>query len=140
MSKGAKNVAKDIKAGFKNIKTTYDTLYNRTGPGGGAKTVATNVKYIVKGSMAQKVGTNAKGDGGARAKLAAVGAASVTPIGPIVAFAAGVKKSADDRAKLKAIRTGATKPPTDSTKNTGPKSAPKTPKTVTKTIGKTPKK
>lgn len=88
-----------IKEGFKNVKATYNALYNKSGPSGGAKTGANNFKAIATGRTA----AGAPIPAGARAKVAAMGAASVTPIGPIAAFAAGVKKSIKEKKDDKAM-------------------------------------
>lgn len=91
-----------IKQGFKAVKETYKALYNNKTAG--AKTGANNLKAVVTGRTADgKVVPKA-----ARAKVGALGAASVTPIGPIAAFAMGVKKSVkeakDDRAKAAVVK------------------------------------
>lgn len=120
MSKNPANrsVAGHIKEGFKNIPKTYKALYNQpktTNPGasgkGVGKTIKDNVKYIVKGppksitqTPQQKKNTNQL-----RTTTAVMGAASVTPVGPIAAFALGVKKSVADQKKALGKTTGAPK-------------------------------
>ena len=95
-----RTVAGHVKEGLKNIPKTYQGLYNRPGPMGGAKTVPQNVKLIATGKTSSAL--NNKISAGNRAKLAALGAASVTPAGPVAAFAMGVNKSVKDKAAAKA--------------------------------------
>lgn len=100
MSKAIKNVGKDIKAGFKNIPQMYKSLY-KAGPTVSSKdTVKANIRTIVKGKPTSAA--PAKQTPGTRARVAIAGVTSVTPIGPITAFALGVQKSKNDRAKAKA--------------------------------------
>ncbi len=91
-----------IKEGFKNIPKVYKALYNQPktdakgapGKGVGA-TIKDNVKYVVQGPMKNRVMTPQQktADNKTRATVVGMGAASVTPVGPIAAFAVGVKKS-----------------------------------------------
>src|SRR5262249_40931230 len=94
MSKNPANrtVADHLKQGLKNVPGTYKALYNRPtkGLGGGASTVPTNLRVIAKGNTAPGM---AKLPASTRVKVVAMGAASVTPIGPVAAFASGVAKS-----------------------------------------------
>ncbi len=101
-----RTVGGHIKEGFKNIKTTYKALYNNDAPkdmGGGKNTAKTNVKAITTGKMGSRTMT-----AGGRAGLAAIGVASVTPVGPIAAFALGVKKSVKEQKKAINVRDGVT--------------------------------
>jgi hypothetical protein len=95
-----RGVGGHLKAGVQNIKNTYKALYNREGPGGGAKTGATNLKIIATGK-AGKTDVGKKFSPSTRAKIAVVGATSVTPLGPLVAIGMGIKKSIDDKKKAK---------------------------------------
>lgn len=104
MSKFAhkRTAAGHIKEGLKNIKATYKALYNRpgAGPTSGSKTAATNLKIMAGKEVPGVPRQPAK----IRAKLGALGAASVTPVGPIAAFAAGVKKSIAEKKADKAMK------------------------------------
>lgn len=104
MSKFAhkRTAAGHIKEGLKNIKATYKALYNRpgAGPTSGSKTAATNLKIVAGKEVPGIPRQPAK----VRAKLGALGAASVTPVGPIAAFAAGVKKSIAEKKADKAMK------------------------------------
>lgn len=93
-----RGVGDHLKEGLKNIKKTYKNLYNRDGLGGGGKTALTNVKIITTGKVS-KSDVNQKFSPGTRAKLAVVGASSVTPLGPIVAVGLGIKKSVEEKKK-----------------------------------------
>jgi hypothetical protein len=95
-----RNALDHIKAGVKNIPNTYNTLYNREM--GGAKTAAQNVRIITKGNTGSGMPKIAPAT---RAKLAVMGAASVTPLGPVAAFASGVAKSVEKKAAAKAAAT-----------------------------------
>lgn len=95
-----RGVGGHLKAGVQNIKNTYKALYNREGPGGGVKTGATNLKIIATGKPG-KSEFDTKFSPGTRAKIAVVGATSVTPLGPLVAIGMGIKKSVDDKKKAK---------------------------------------
>lgn len=121
MSKFAhkRGVGGHIKEGLKAVKETYKGLYNS--PSQGAKTGASNLKAIATGRTASGQAV----PGATRAKVAAMGVASVTPVGPIAAFAAGVKKSVAEakkdrrmNEKVQAIkqelREGTAPPPTGS--------------------------
>jgi hypothetical protein len=89
-----------VKQGLKQIPKTYAGLYNRpAGPGGGASTIPSNLRVIVKGNTSPGM---PKIPGATRAKVVAMGAASVTPAGPIAAFAIGVNKSKQAKATAKA--------------------------------------
>jgi len=113
-----RTVGGHIKEGLKQIPATYKGLYKTDansrmavrGPAGGvvhqnvpfpkamAKTMAGNVKFIAKGRPEAPLAGNARvaqaaADKGSRAKMALMGAASVTPAGPIAAFGIGVNKS-----------------------------------------------
>ncbi|MFA6044597.1 MAG: hypothetical protein WC718_06405 [Phycisphaerales bacterium] len=89
-----RNVGDHLKEGVKNIKSTYNTLYNRSGPNqmaeGVGGTVKTNLKILATGKTAANM---PKVPTATRAKLGVMGAASVTPLGPVAAFANGVAKS-----------------------------------------------
>lgn len=103
-----------IKEGFKNVPKMYGALYNAKGPAGAklgvGNTVAGNVKTVVTGKSSP--GLPAK-PGAQRAKIAAVGASSVTPLGPVVAVGLGIAKSvADKRAAVAAQPKAAPKPAT----------------------------
>lgn len=114
-----RNAADHLKQGVKNIKTTYDALYNRKGPGGGATTVPNNVKLIATGRTDAEM---PKQSTKTRVGLAAMGAASVTPVGPVAAFAMGVKKSVNDKEKAVARQqANAVAPANKQPANTGPK-------------------
>lgn len=120
IGKALSNTAKDIKAGFKNIPKMYGALYNQSinpsnpmsGTKGVARTVKDNVNFITKAKPLQKNGETVKQaqarTTGTKAKLVALGATSVTPLGPVVGFIAGVNKSKQDRAKAKAQVTNTT--------------------------------
>jgi len=101
MSKAMKHAAADIKAGFKNVPTMYKTLY-KPNPG---QTSAQHTK-----SMLKVIGTGRAHAGGQvttpanRARLAVAGATSVTPLGPVTAFALGVRQSRENRATAKAAK------------------------------------
>jgi hypothetical protein len=89
-----------VKEGLKNIGGTYQTLYKRpAGPGGGKETIPSNLRVIAKGNTSPGM---AKLPAATRAKVAVMGAASVTPAGPVAAFALGVKKSVKEKAAAKA--------------------------------------
>lgn len=113
-----RNAADHLKQGVKNIKTTYDALYNRKGPGGGATTVPNNVKLIATGRTDAGM---PKQTAKTRVGLAAMGAASVTPVGPVAAFAMGVKKSVNDKDKAVARQQANAAPATKQPAATGPK-------------------
>lgn len=113
IKKSLKNAATDVKAGLKNVPGMYKTLYNQGGPVGGVgKTVKANVNIITTGTPGKSpVGMTKNNHSAAtRAKLAVAGAASVTPLGPVVGFALGVANSKAQRAKnaatQQAIRNG----------------------------------
>lgn len=96
MSKNPANrgVGDHLKEGGKNIKTAYQTLYNRKQMGEGvAGTVKNNLKIIATGKSASGM---PKAPASQRARMTAMGAASVTPLGPVAAFASGVAKSVKD--------------------------------------------
>jgi hypothetical protein len=95
-----RTAADHLKQGVKQVKTTYNALYKKTGGVGGP---AQNLKAIVKGKTGPGM---PQIPAGVRAKAAAMGAASVTPIGPAVAFAAGVAKSVKATAAAKAAAKG----------------------------------
>src|SRR5215813_4835764 len=103
MSKNPANrtVAGHIKEGFKQIPKTYKGLYNQPGPKGigGARTIPNNVRVIATGKTSPGM---PKKSAGLRAGLAAMGAASVTPAGPIAAFGIGINKSVKEKAAAKA--------------------------------------
>jgi len=138
-----RGVTDHIKEGLKNIPKTYNTLYNRPGMAEGVGgTVKTNLKVIATGKTSSTLTNKVAPE--RRAKLAAMGAASVTPLGPVAAFAAGVKKSVDAKADAKAKKAainaakpgtapkpGVTpKPPVPVAKGSGIASAPKSVKPV----------
>jgi hypothetical protein len=106
MSKNPANrtVAGHIKEGFKQIPKTYKGLYNQPGPMGGAKTIPNNVRVIATGKTSKNMPQKSAG---LRAGLAAMGAASVTPAGPIAAFGIGVNKSVKEKAAAKAAANAA---------------------------------
>src|SRR5262245_48858921 len=97
-----RGVGGHIKEGFKNIPTLYGALYNAktaTGAHLGVKnTVKGNVKTVLTGSSSSGL---PKQSGARRAAIAGAGASSVTPLGPIVAFGLGVKKSIADKKQAK---------------------------------------
>jgi|GEM_PF-2089144 len=95
-----RTAADHLKQGAKQIKTTYNALYKKTGGVGGP---GQNLKAIVTGKTAPGM---PKIPAGVRAKAAAMGAASVTPLGPVVAFAGGVAKSVKATAAAKAAAKG----------------------------------
>jgi hypothetical protein len=138
-----RGVGGHLKAGVQNIKNTYKALYNQGGPGGGIKTGATNLKIIATGKPG-KSEFDTKFSPGTRAKIAVVGAASVTPLGPLVAIGMGIKKSVDDKKKAKEniqartpVRPTTPSPtPTKTTTTTGAKSTTKTPTTTRTTTPK----
>jgi hypothetical protein len=101
-----RSVGGHIKEGFKNIPTMYKGLYNR--PMEGAKTVPTNLKIIATGKTSSMLDNKAPAS--TRAKLAAMGALSVTPAGPVAAFAMGVNKSVQQKAAAKAAARAAAVP------------------------------
>lgn len=102
-----RGVADHLKAGAKNIKTTYNTLYNRPGPGGGAGTVPMNLKIAAIG----KTGKNMpKAPAATRAKVVGMGALSVTPLGPVAAAVSGVVKSVQAKSQAKANLAAAKNP------------------------------
>jgi hypothetical protein len=105
-----RGVGGHLKAGVQNIKKTYDTLYNRSGPGGGASTVPTNLKIIATGKTSAKLGDDHKVPAATRAKMVGMGAASVTPLGPVAAAISGVKKSVEAKAQAKANIAAAKNP------------------------------
>jgi hypothetical protein len=93
-----RTVADHLKQGVKNIPKTYKTLYtDQSGMGGGPKM---NLKVAATGKTASGLGT--KASPGTRAKIVAMGTASVTPLGPVAAFASGVAKSVKETSKAKA--------------------------------------
>lgn len=104
------NAKNDIKAGVKNVPHMYDALYNQKinksgGSLGVKKTVTNNVKFITGNVMPRSGETQAQANrraAPAKATLVGLGAASVTPLGPVVGFIAGVNKSRKDRAAAKA--------------------------------------
>ena len=109
-----------IKEGLRNIPKTYDTLYNRPkGPGGGLQTVPQNLRVAATGKTGPGM---PKQPAATRAKIVGMGAASVTPLGPVAAFASGVVNSVKSKnaaiAKAKApkappaaLKTAFKKPP-----------------------------
>ncbi len=105
-----RNVGDHLKEGVKNIKTTYDALYNRKGVGEGVGgTVKNNIKVAATG----KTGAGMpKASPATRAKVVGMGAASVTPLGPVAAFASGVAKSVKQTNAAKAAQN-APKPATN---------------------------
>lgn len=105
-----RNVGDHLKEGAKNIKTTYDALYNRKGVGEGVGgTVKNNIKVAATG----KTGAGMpKASPATRAKVVGMGAASVTPLGPVAAFASGVAKSVKQTNAAKAAQN-APKPATN---------------------------
>jgi hypothetical protein len=113
MSKNPVNrtVGGHIKEGLKNIPKVYKALYNaptnmnKGAPGKGlVTTVKDNVKFIAKGpSKARAMSPQQKTQANnMRGNLVGMGVASVTPAGPIAAFALGVKKSIQDKKQAKA--------------------------------------
>ncbi len=141
-----RGVGGHLKAGVQNIKNTYKALYNREGPGGGAKTGATNLKIVATGK-AGKTDVGKKFSPSTRAKIAVVGATSVTPLGPLVAIGMGIKKSIDDKKKAKEniqartpVRPNTPTPtPTTTKTTTTTGTTAKTPTTGTKPTTTTPK-
>jgi hypothetical protein len=97
-----RNVLDHLKAGVKNVPKVYQALYNRPGPGGGASTIKNNLKVIAKGKTTSLVSGGKKYSAGVRAGLVGAGAASVTPLGPVVAVGMGIAKSVKDTIKAKA--------------------------------------
>jgi len=91
-----RKVADHLKQGVKQIGKTYNALYKSQGGIGGPKD---NIKAIVTGRTSKDM---PKIPAGTRAAAAAMGAASVTPLGPVAAFASGVKKSVVAKADAKA--------------------------------------
>src|SRR5262245_18591118 len=92
-----RGVGGHIKEGVKNIPKTYGALYNAklgNARAGVAATVTSNVKTVVTGRPGAHVPPKS---GAERAKIAAVGAASVTPLGPVVAVGLGIAKSVNDK-------------------------------------------
>jgi hypothetical protein len=106
MSKNPANrtIGDHIKEGVKQIPKTYKGLYNQPGPMGGAKTIPNNVRVIATGKTAPGM---PKKSAGLRAGLAAMGAASVTPAGPIAAFGMGINKSVKEKAAARAAANAA---------------------------------
>lgn len=102
MSKAIKNVGKDIKAGFKNIPAMYKALYKADPRQKSIDTVKGNLRII--GTGKSHPGAENKHTPGTRARIAVAGVTSVTPIGPITAFALGVQKSKNARAEAKAAK------------------------------------
>lgn len=140
MSKNPINrgVGDHLKAGLKNVSKTYNTLYNRSAMGEGVGgTVKTNLKIIATGKTSSTLTNKVAPE--RRAKLAAMGVASVTPLGPVAAFAAGVKKSVDAKADAKAKKAALTaakpgvtsKPVVPQAKGSGIAPAPKSVKPMT---------
>ena len=129
MSKNPANrtLAGHIKEGFKQIPKTYQGLYNQPGPMGGAKTIPNNVRVIAKGNTAKGMPQK---PASLRAGLAAMGAASVTPVGPIAAFGIGVSKSVKEKAAARANANAApaTPKPAPTLKIKNPTAAPATPR------------
>lgn len=92
MSKNPANrgIGDHLKEGLKNIPKSYKTLYTPSN-------AKEHVKIIAKGRIgdvdSDKVPLQK------RAKLLGLGAMSVTPLGPIAAFGAGIKGSVDKKNK-----------------------------------------
>lgn len=103
-----RGVGGHIKEGLKNIPKMYNALYNAPSvPGnknsakiGVKPTVAANVRTIATGKSVP--GLPDKAPAGQRVKIAAVGAASITPLGPIAAVGLGIKNSVKAKAAAKA--------------------------------------
>jgi hypothetical protein len=93
-----RGVGGHIKEGLKNIPKVYDALYNAKDARGArlgvANTVGANARTVATGKSSP--GLPAK-PGAQRAKIAAVGASSITPLGPIVAAGMGIAKSVADK-------------------------------------------
>lgn len=97
-----------IKEGLKNVPKMYNALYNapavpgnKNSPKIGVKsTVASNVRTVATGKSAP--GLPSKAPAGQRVKIAAVGAASITPLGPLAAVGLGIKNSVKAKADAKA--------------------------------------
>ena len=91
-----RNALDHAKQGVKQIGKTYKALYTSQGGIGGPKD---NIKAIVTGRTSKHT---PKIPAATRASAAAMGAASVTPLGPVAAFASGVRKSVVAKADAKA--------------------------------------
>jgi hypothetical protein len=93
-----RGVGGHIKEGLKNVPKVYNALYNakdaRGAKLGVANTVGANVRTVVTGKSSAALPAK---PGAQRAKIAAVGASSVTPLGPIVAVGMGIAKSVADK-------------------------------------------
>jgi hypothetical protein len=121
-STAKRGVGGHIKEGFKNIPKVYNVLYNApkttnvNGPSKGVvKTVKDNVKFVAKGPSKNRTLTPEQRTQATKQRVGIVGmgVASVTPVGPVAAFALGVKKSIADKKNAKAqlnAPQGGTKP------------------------------
>ena len=92
-----RTVADHLKQGVKNIPKMYNTLYGSQGGMSGPKQM---LKVAATGKTSSQLDT--KVSAAKRAKIVGMGAASVTPLGPVAAFASGVAKSVKDMNKAKA--------------------------------------
>lgn len=99
MSKNPANrgLGDHLKQGLKNVPKTYKALYNAKGMGP-IQTAKHNVKLIVKGDVVENK-EGQKISPGTRAKVAMMGAASITPVGPLAMIADGIKKSVTEKKK-----------------------------------------
>ena len=113
-----RNALGHVKEGLKNIPKVYKALYNAPktdkpdAPGKGlVRTVKDNVKFVAKGSPHRiQTPTQKKETNTMRKNVVGMGIASVTPAGPIAAFAMGVKKSIAEKKSAKAPTPTVTKP------------------------------
>ncbi|MBI1189672.1 MAG: hypothetical protein GC200_03200 [Tepidisphaera sp.] len=87
-----------LKEGLKNIPKTYKALYNANhlGP---VQTAKGNLKIITTGSMVSGSDGSNKVPALKRAKIAGMGALSVTPLGPIASVVDGISKSVSEKKK-----------------------------------------
>jgi hypothetical protein len=96
-----RKTADHLKEGVKNIKTSYEAMYTKTAGMGGP---AANLKTIVTGKTGKGM---EKKPAAMRAKAAAAGVLSVTPLGPVASFASGVAKSVQAKADAKVAKAAA---------------------------------
>lgn len=91
-----RNLVDHLKEGVKNIPKTYKALYNQRGTGP-LQSAKSNLKIIATGKMNDN--NNNKVPALKRAKVAGMGALSVTPLGPIASVVDGISKSVSEKKK-----------------------------------------
>jgi hypothetical protein len=87
-----------LKEGLKNIPKTYKALYNANHMGP-LNTAKGNLKIITTGKVVSGTDGNNKVPALKRAKIAGMGALSVTPLGPIASVVDGISKSVTEKKK-----------------------------------------